>query len=65
MAIINMEKNAEIESKERLKAEHEQELLDTSKASIGFKNDLAAHIRNAWEKAIWDKQNIQDILRRA
>lgn len=60
MAIINRETNTEIEAKDRLKAEHEQELADTSKLSLGFKDDLAAHIRHAWEKAIWDKQDIQD-----
>ena len=60
MAIINRETNAEIDLKEKQEAEHKKALAETSKVSEVLLDNLASHIRNAWEKAVWDKQPIQD-----
>lgn len=61
MAIINQETNAELDLREKQEAERNLELEKLSggkDASQGFLNDLAAHIRHAWEKAVWDKNDI-------
>lgn len=52
--------NVQIAREEAKKAEFNKEVAKIEEASAGLVNDLASHIRSAWESAKWEKQKFHD-----
>jgi len=51
--------NAQIDAEEKKNAQHAAEVKTASEASEPLKNDLAAHIKSAWESAKQEKYAVQ------
>ncbi len=60
MSLLGMQTNTQLDATAKIKSDHEKEVTEIRKAPEGFADDLASHIRTAWEKAVWEKNKFQD-----